>query len=330
MQKNDVCMSIELPYKLYKADAGGFKFKLLPKKELHEHDCQPAFHLISKDCPHNSLYEIKLDFENRRLYITTGEGVATNFALPNELMGSEEKDMWLSYYNEDILLGMGNKTFFVYPRNITGGNSADQFIGYIKFETNYGFEWIVREAPQVYNTPSVSIAINETENLHWLALDQDQNLPKNALIGGFENTPLYIARAMYSGSLCPGKYVPEEKKAYVPWGGRSHEKSNFQILCGHNADWILCKDDNIPENAFIAGTSEIHNEPLYIGRSFVDYNLIVGKVHMLYTSCYLPFNGDEVQVNEYEILVDLSVKPKGIPCRGKCKVNLTCKDISCI
>lgn len=104
----------------------------------------------------------------------------------------------------------------------------------------------------------------------------------------------------------------------------------FQILCGYNAEWVLCTDDNIPENAFIAGTSEIRNEPLYIGRAYVDYKLVVGKVHMLYKTCFLPFRGEEIERQQYEILVDLSIKLKGYPCRGKCKVNVVNKNLTCI
>lgn len=49
----------------------------------------------------------------------------------------------MTWINKEICVGTKNKTFFTYPRNITGGKSADAFIGYIKFKTNYGFDWKV-------------------------------------------------------------------------------------------------------------------------------------------------------------------------------------------
>ncbi|CAH4028970.1 uncharacterized protein LOC123715882 isoform X1 [Pieris brassicae] len=327
MQKNDVSMSIEIPYKLYKADAGGYKFSLKPNLQLENHNFQPAFYLIDKHCPHDKLYEVQFSYDKHTIYITTGEGILTSLPLPEEFSDLNEVEVWMTWIKKDICVGTKNKTFFTYPRNITGGKSADKFIGYIKFETNYGFDWKVHESPVVYKMPPEKKL--KGGKLHWVAIE-DHKLPQDAMIGGFEKNPIYIARAMYSGSLCPGKYVPEERKAYVAWGGEEHEKSNFQILCGYNAKWVLCTDDNIPENAFVAGTSEIQNEPLYIGRAFIDYKLIVGKVHMLYKTCYLPYRGEEIEVQHYEILLDLSINPKGYPCRGKCKVNVFNKDLTCI
>lgn len=77
----------------------------------------------------------------------------------------------------------------------------------------------------------------------------------------------------------------------------------FQILCGFNAIWVKTRSNLIPPNAFVGGTSEVMNEPLYIGRAMIDNNLISGKVHTRYHLCYLPYNGREVEVVEYEILV---------------------------
>lgn len=77
----------------------------------------------------------------------------------------------------------------------------------------------------------------------------------------------------------------------------------FQILCGFNAEWIKTKCNHIPTNAFIGGYSEVLNEPLYIGRAMYDGKLLIGKVHVRFDLCYLPYRGREVEMSSYEILV---------------------------
>lgn len=86
----------------------------------------------------------------------------------------------------------------------------------------------------------------------------------------------------------------------------------LQILCGYNAKWVKTLSNNIPENAFVGGFSELRKEPLYIGRAMIEGSLITGKVHVNYSTCYLPYKGREVEVSRYEILVDFSVPPRAI------------------
>lgn len=77
----------------------------------------------------------------------------------------------------------------------------------------------------------------------------------------------------------------------------------LQILCGFDAEWVKTEGDKIPNNAFVAGYSEVRNGPLYIGRAMHDGNLLIGKVHTLYKQCYLPYKNKEIGVSSYEILV---------------------------
>ena len=67
--------------------------------------------------------------------------------------------------------------------------------------------------------------------------------------------------------------------------------------------WVKTRTNSIPQNAFVAGYSEVNDEPLYIGRAMIKGSLICGKVHVLYKTCYLPFQDHEVEVYIYEILV---------------------------
>ncbi|XP_038207781.1 uncharacterized protein LOC119829382 [Zerene cesonia] len=329
--KSDVCFSVQIPYKLYKSDSGGIKFQLHPNVNLTHHEENPAIYLISKNCPHEDLYEILLNYVTRTAYITTLEKVTTSLPLPSHVIDTNEPlHLWITWHDQEISMGvMNEKPFFVYPRNITGGKAAESFIGYIKFKTTYKIDWRVEESPRMFKSLVNSNPDIVDGKLHWVGIENNQ-LPLDAFIGGFEGNPLYVARAMYAGSLCPGKYVPSLGRAFVAWGGQAHEKRNFQILCGYNAKWVKCQNNDIPENAFVAGTSEVRNEPLYIGRAMIDGNLVVGKVHMLYKTCYLPYKGEEVEKYEYEILVDMSLKPRGYPCIKECKVNLKSPNQTCI
>jgi len=58
------------------------------------------------------------------------------------------------------------------------------------------------------------------------------NVPANALIAGYENngTPLYIARAIYNGSLVPGKVRPGFSGANIPYGGSEITVNPYEVL----------------------------------------------------------------------------------------------------
>lgn len=96
----------------------------------------------------------------------------------------------------------------------------------------------------------------------------------------------------------------------------------MQILCGYNATWVRTTGDRIPQNAFVAGTSEVRQEPLYIGRAEHDGCLINGKIHVIYGTCYLPYYGKEIEVYSYEILVVPEVDFRGKLADVACSINL--------
>lgn len=64
------------------------------------------------------------------------------------------------------------------------------------------------------------------------------------------------------------------------------------------------KGDLIPPHVFAAGyATETNREPLFIGRTRIGDNLIPGKVHTHYKTCYIPYENREEEKSEYEILV---------------------------
>lgn len=67
---------------------------------------------------------------------------------------------------------------------------------------------------------------------------------------------------------------------------------------------MTSRGGEIPVNAFIAGYTE-HGESLYIGRQIHEGNLLVGKIHPSYKTCYIPdvLGTKEIEFSDYEVLV---------------------------
>ncbi|XP_013175979.1 PREDICTED: uncharacterized protein LOC106124070 [Papilio xuthus] len=307
---------IGTPYKVCKVDNCGIRVKIKVNGFARP---QAVFHLLAKKCPHVEVYKISL---GRLIEIKSPE----HEAIVQDFDGvdwSIVNEFFISWYGSIIRIGLvGNQNVleFSQERNIL------KVIGFIKFMTIAEdsssqiclSDWIFESPPEIpYLTRSVKI---KNSKLYWKSLDGDK-LPANAIIGGFQNEPIYIARAKHRGSLCPGKYIHSQRCAYVPWGYSEHRKDKFQILCGLNIRWVNCEGKNIPENAFIGGYSEVNNEPLYIGRAQYGSDLICGKVHVLYGTCYIPHNGCEVEYQSYEILVIPDIPQRSIQESQQCCVD---------
>ncbi|XP_048489223.1 uncharacterized protein LOC105391281 [Plutella xylostella] len=141
-----------------------------------------------------------------------------------------------------------------------------------------------------------------TGSMEWIPWNNQ--LPDGALIGGYEGENLYIIRSRHRGSTTPGKFVPSTGVGYVPWGGQSVNKYEFEVLCGYNCSWEPTSDDIIPVGAIVGGRSEDHEERLFIGRARHAGHLLPGKVQPTHRCCYVPYKGKEVAVKHYEILVN--------------------------
>ncbi|XP_073957886.1 uncharacterized protein isoform X2 [Choristoneura fumiferana] len=241
----------------------------------------------------------------------------------------QHQEFWITWFGGVIHVGFGDQTNpFMWCNYVREENVK---IGYIKFNkkhlnrhtrTVHFTDWIYEESP-IALRPTKFKKINGGD-LRWVPLNAeiDHRVPADALIGGFEKEPLYIARAHHNGSLCPGKYVVSLRRAFLPWGRREHQKTRLEILCGYNAAWVKTEGAKIPQNAFIAGTSEVRQEPLYIGRAEHDGCLINGKIHVIHGTCFLPYYGEEIVVYSYEILVVPDVNFRGTLADVACTINL--------
>ncbi|KAJ8735382.1 hypothetical protein PYW07_007002 [Mythimna separata] len=305
MIANNRVPHVREPQEIYKANSGSITFKMRTQGNY------PELVLIAHHEPHVCLYKLTLGYETKVYRVDDKQ--EENF--PSRVVSNfhDFREFYLTWHNGKIKLGIiGQEPFVDYQKKVT-----DPIIGYILFKTqcrsSQYVEWIVETSPVLLK----SIPFKRMkERLHWRNM-RNGRLPPDAMIGGFEDEFIYIARAEHYSSLCPGKYVPSTRKAFIPWGHIVNAKEDFEILCGINAQWVKTRSNYVPQNAFIGGYTEVGNEPLYIGRAMVDGKLICGKVHLLYKMCYLPYKGREVVKKTYEILVIPGDKiPQALPLRA--------------
>ncbi|XP_065219813.1 uncharacterized protein LOC135845271 [Planococcus citri] len=129
------------------------------------------------------------------------------------------------------------------------------------------------------------------------------SFPPNAVVAGADVSGelIYVIRAQHEGALIPGKLVPSHRAAYVAWGGRENPKDSYEVLCDCTPSWVHVTGSQIPPNAFEGGRSE-NGERLFIGRSQHEGSTTPGKVQPSHGVCYIPFGGQEVAKQQYEIL----------------------------
>jgi len=72
--------------------------------------------------------------------------------------------------------------------------------------------------------------------------------------------------------------------------------------------WILVEGRNIPENAIVAGKEK--RKPLYIARAFYEGGIHIGKAgRHIPSGAVIPYNGHEIPVDTYEVLVPALPQP---------------------
>ncbi|XP_063838546.1 uncharacterized protein LOC135087710 [Ostrinia nubilalis] len=286
-------------HELFRISSGAMRFKLKGQ--------EANIWLTAREVPSKELFQITIagpvcQIRNLR----SNEQAKVHFH-DNIINNVDFTEFWISCFHHKVRFGFAREHLPLLLELFYEDNDNFAYeVGYIKFNTpNTRFSniaWLI-EAPPALNISPLTLRKGFEGNVYW----QDmyiQKLPLDAIIGGFENEPSYIIRTNLNRSLCPGRYLLSKHIALLPWGGREHRRQrDFQILCGFGVEWVKTKGNDIPQNAFVAGYSEVLNEPLYIGRAMYDGNLLTGKVHALYKLCYLPYKGREIEVHSYEILV---------------------------
>lgn len=150
---------------------------------------------------------------------------------------------------------------------------------------------------------------------NWLPFNLVENeIPHNVVVGGFDTngSVIYVGRCFHKGQHLPAKVLFNQRKAFVSWAGVEHVYDYCELLIGSNDYvWQTTVDHRLPANVVSVGFSQT-GEPILIGRAQYGNGMIVGKVLPSMRCLQIFFNGQEINLDHYEILVNNSVKSSEI------------------
>ncbi|XP_003698270.1 C3 and PZP-like alpha-2-macroglobulin domain-containing protein 8 isoform X2 [Apis florea] len=170
-------------------------------------------------------------------------------------------------------------------------------INYIGVSTAWGAtgEFLIEESP----CTSIVVRQQLIETSHfWVDYNESSGIPQNAVMASEDG--LYIGRTHHRDSLTPGGI--RNNVCTIAWGGASHDKKDFQILCGRDVNWVKSWEGSIPLYALPAGESE-DDYALFIGRVLHEGVYHIGKIQPNHQVCYIPVDGHEEPYIDYETLV---------------------------
>jgi hypothetical protein len=139
----------------------------------------------------------------------------------------------------------------------------------------------------------------------WIPTSSHAPLPPNAIFVGNDSdgSPMYVGRAHHMGDHLPAKVIPSKKVAYISYDGKEIPYYNYEVLCNGNVQWVHSGHGHVLPNA-VPGGRTASGETLYIGRASYAGATTPGKIHPSHGNLYIPYNGGEVAIGTYEILVE--------------------------
>uniref|UniRef100_A0A453YKA7 Uncharacterized protein n=1 Tax=Anopheles arabiensis TaxID=7173 RepID=A0A453YKA7_ANOAR len=137
----------------------------------------------------------------------------------------------------------------------------------------------------------------------WQHCNVNGPFPPNMVRAGVDSDGevIYVGRAFHEGDMVPAKVIPTKNVAFVCHGGEEVLKEDFEVLRYGAFVWEYSSNGSVPETAMRIGQT-MDGEPLYMGRAIYSGSQTPGKVHPSHGCCYLPFDGAEVSVTDYEVL----------------------------
>jgi hypothetical protein len=85
--------------------------------------------------------------------------------------------------------------------------------------------------------------------------------------------------------------------------GQEIPHHTFEVLCNPRVQWVHSGHGQVHPQA-IAGGRTTSGETLYVGRGWHAGALTPGKIHPSHGNLYIPYNGGEVALGTYEILIE--------------------------
>ncbi|XP_063702949.1 uncharacterized protein LOC134832748 [Culicoides brevitarsis] len=137
----------------------------------------------------------------------------------------------------------------------------------------------------------------------WQHCTPEGPFPQNLVRAGVDSdgSKIFAGRAFHEGDLIPAKIIPEKNLAVISYGGEEIVKEDFEVLRQGEFVWEFCTNGAVPDGAVEIGQT-VDGEKLYMGRAFYQGSQTPGKVQASHGCLYIPFNGEEVPLNEYEVL----------------------------
>ncbi|XP_023032978.1 uncharacterized protein LOC26529673 [Drosophila willistoni] len=138
----------------------------------------------------------------------------------------------------------------------------------------------------------------------WVRSSVNSPLPPNAFLAGrhSDGSDMYVGRAIHEGDILPAKLIPRKRKAFISYDRLEHEITHYDVLVGQGYDWVASGDGLVPDDAVYTGRTS-SGELLYVGRAVYKNTMTVGKVHPSNGCLFLSFDGEEISVESYEVLV---------------------------
>ncbi|XP_058055468.1 natterin-4-like isoform X1 [Anopheles bellator] len=137
----------------------------------------------------------------------------------------------------------------------------------------------------------------------WQYCNINGPFPPNMVRAGIDTDGevIYVGRAFHEGDLVPAKVIPTKNLSFICHGGEEILKEDFEVLRYGAFVWEFSSGGAVPETALKIGATT-DGEPLYMGRAIHNGSQTPGKVHPSHGCCYIPFDGAELSMPDYEVL----------------------------
>lgn len=220
---------------------------------------------------------------------------------PDILNPTEFRGFWVRWSDNVVTVGREGEAAAI----LSYEDDSNVAVTHVGVCTGWGAagSWIIDD-PAGLTLPSAPAGSTFGGSPCWIAAAGGE-IPPEAVVGGQDGEAMYVARARHEGALLPGKLLVSHGVAYVPWGGAEHPHEEYEVLCGCSATWSPVQGGDVPANALPGGETE-DGEPLFVGRVQHEGSVTLGKVQASHGTCYIPYAGQELAFQEYEVLVSSS------------------------
>ncbi|XP_037031898.1 uncharacterized protein LOC119071207 [Bradysia coprophila] len=144
-----------------------------------------------------------------------------------------------------------------------------------------------------------------TGGYSWQIIGPESSFPYTSAVRAgrdADGSPIFVGRAFHEGDMVPAKVHPDKRIAYISYQGEEIAKDEYEVLRSGEFVWEFACNGEIPIGAIVIGKTA-DGEDLYSARCLYRGTQTPGKLHPSHGCLYIPFGGEEVAIQEYEVLV---------------------------